>query len=195
MPFAAPLDIGLYANPSNLADVIRQVRDAFNESGDATPIMVGKRYIEWRGIGRAPKVLFVQTPGKLGPPIECGNAASITHGCTVYVHGSEDGDDIGRFDAAYQLGDKVIAAIRRAATGRLEFGAYNDVSPADVDGLGAMLSIAFTYQRDVRHFPGISGLPSATASTVTETPAGMQTGDVGTVETVDVEAEPPEDDE
>lgn len=185
MPFISPTAAGLFAPPSSLAGVIREVRDIFDAAGDATPIMVGRRYLEQVPVGREPRVLFVQTLGKVGPPIELGNAASVTHACDVYCRGPENGDDIERFDAAYALADLVISALRRAATGRLEWGAYDDSSPASVDGYGAEVRFSFLYERDVPHAPAVTAVAQATPSTTAAVPTGMESGEAGEVEAVD----------
>ena len=159
--------------PSTLAAVIQQVIDAFAELGDATPIMVGKHYLEHFGAGFGPRVLFVPEPGagRVDKPINLGNAASVVHSCDVYVRGPENGTDVGRFDAVYYLADLVINALITAAPGRIEWGALRDDSPVNVDMLGAGLVFSFTYQRDVTHAPqpvgarGRWNLPAATAST------------------------------
>ncbi len=162
------------APASNLAAVIGQVRDAFAAIGDATPIMTGKGYLEQFGVGAAPRVLFVPEPkgggGKVGPAIELGNPCSITHSCNVLVRGVESGDDLGRFDATYALGDRVVSLIKTAAPGRVEFGAYLDDSPASVDIAGAGLKFSFTYIRDVRNDAARWGLPAAAADTSAATP-------------------------
>ncbi len=160
-----------YGNPSTLAGVLRQVRDLFAASGDATPIAIGKQYLSSFGVGSAPRVLFVPEPrGAVGPAIEIGNAASMTHSCTAYVRGAESGDDFGRFDAAYALCDKTISSIRRVAAGHLEFGDMNDGSPTDANAYGADVVFAFTYQRDVRHDEAIMSVPSAALDTTPPRP-------------------------
>src|SRR6266571_5337126 len=106
------------APPSNLSVVLGQVRDALAATGDATPVMIGMAYLEQFGVGAAPRVLFVPEPkgggGKVGPAIELGNACSITHSCNVLVRGVESGDDLGRFDSTYALGDRVVSLIKTA---------------------------------------------------------------------------------
>lgn len=154
------------APPSTLAVVLGQVVDAFQAIGDATPIMIGKKYLDDFGVGSAPRVVFVpEVRGKIGPPIEMGNPCSIAHSCNVLVRGAEDGSDLGRFDAAYALGDLVIDLIATAATGRLEWGDFVDDSPTPVDAYGADLALSFTYTRDVRHNARRWALPAAAADT------------------------------
>lgn len=137
--------------PSTLADVIGQVRDAFDAMGDATPIMIGKQYLV-QGVGSSPRVVFVPEPrGRIGDMLELGNAASITHSCNVLVRGPEEGDDLERFRATYALADRVICCIATAAAGRVEWGDYSDASPTDVDAYGAEIAFSFNYTRDVRH--------------------------------------------
>ena len=145
--------------PSTLAVVIQQVIDAFAELGDATPIMVGRHYLEHFGAGFGPRVLFVPEAGagRVDKPINLGNAASVVHSCDVYVRGPENGTDVGRFDAVYYLADLVINAIITAAPGRIEWGALRDDSPVNVDMLGAGLVFSFTYARDVTHAPQPAG--------------------------------------
>lgn len=158
-----PLPSVPYSPPSTLADVLGQIVDNFAAAGDPTPILIGKAY-EAFGVGSAPRVLLAPEPrGKIGPPIEQGNVCSVTHSCNVLVRGLEDGSDLGRFTSAYALGDRLLSAIRRAASGRLEFGDFTDASPTDVDAYGAELAFSFTYQRDVKWDGAIRGLPAAAA--------------------------------
>jgi hypothetical protein len=138
--------------PSNLGEVLRFMVDAFAFIGDATPIEIGAQYIPHFGAGSAPRVLFVpEKKGKIEPPIEAGNAASMVHSCDVAVRFAEDGSDAGRFDGTYRLADRVIDGIDRACAGRVEWGDLRDNSPLNVDGLGADLVFSFTYRRDIRH--------------------------------------------
>lgn len=112
MPLLDPVAAGLEAPPSNLGAVIRQIREVFDAAADAIPVMVGARYLKDR-TGRAPRILFVPGRGTWGPPIELGNAASVTHACEVYVRGGEDGDDIDRWERAYAIADRVLSALDR----------------------------------------------------------------------------------
>jgi len=180
-----------YAAPSNLAVVIGQVRDAFEEMGNATPIMIGKQYLE--NVGAAPRVLFVPEPnGKIGPAIELGNAVSVTHSCDVYIRAEPIADDLERFARAYELSDLVIDCIQTAATGRVEWSDYSDTSPTDTDDTGADIALSFTYQRDVPHSAIRRALAPAGADISGARPA-LPPGDPGTVESIDVTTEPEED--
>lgn len=153
------------ATPSTLADVLRQIVDAMSAMGDATAIQVGKQYLPHLGAGAPPRVLFVPEPkGKIGPPYDIGYAASVTHSCNVYVRGAESGDDIGRFDAAYALSDRIMSLVSTATTGK--GGAESDFaddSPAGVDCYGADVAWSFTYRRDVPHDAARYRLAGATA--------------------------------
>jgi hypothetical protein len=194
MPFIDPVAAGLYARPSTLAGVVRMVKEIFDSAGDATPILVGKRYVDQTPIGRVPRIVFVPDEpgrgGKVGAPIEMGNAASVTHACQARCRGREDGDDITRYDAAYLLADKVVTAIRRAATGRLEFGPYEDTSPTDVDAYGAEISFRFLYERDVPHTPEVVGVAAAPEASDEPVPSGMEHGERGTVDELSVVVTP-----
>lgn len=162
-----------FALPSTLADLIGQVKDAFDAMGDATPIMVGRQYLR-PGAGSAPRVVFVpEQGGRLGDPQELGSAASNSHGCEVRVRAPESGDDIERYRAAYLLGDRVVDCIATAGTGRIEWRNYEDrdESPVDVDaGFGAGVAFSFVYTRDVRHDPTRWALPPATDDTSAAVP-------------------------
>lgn len=141
-----------YGDPSTLADVLAQVRDAFSAVADPTPIMIGKQYVTEFGVGSAPRVLFLpETEGRVGPPSKTGYVASITHGCQVFVRAEESGDDVARFDGAYRLSKRVLGFLAVAGSGRLEWGSFGDSSPLDVDGLGAEVSFGFRYRHDVPH--------------------------------------------
>lgn len=180
------------AAPSNLAAVIGQVGDALGALADATPCMIGKHYLEHFGAGSPPRVLFVpETRGKVGPPTELGFTASITHACDVFVRGPESGDDLGRFDAAYALGDLVIDLIQTAGTGRIEWTDYADGSPTNVDAFGADLAFSFTYTRNVRHDARRWALPAATADTSTKVP-NVPPGVPSSGATIDVTTVPQE---
>lgn len=192
MAFKDPTEAGLFGPPSNLADVVQQVKDAFDLSGDATPIMMGAHYLD-TGPGRTPRVLFVDEPtGTWGEPFEMGNAARVVHSVTVYVAGPElDGDDIGRYRAAYRLADKVMSALRRAASGRLGGGAFGAAGPTKA-AAGAELQFSFTFQRDVLHNAEVVAVAAAPDGTAVQTPAGMVPGELATGVDVGVEVQPPE---
>ncbi len=178
--------------PSHLGVVLRQVAEVFGAAADATPIMVGKRYLEHFGTGSAPRVLFVPEPrGKFGDPIEMGNPCSFTHSCDVYVRGAESGDDISRFDAAYELGDLVASEIARATTGRRGTETnFVDDSPADVDAYGADLAFSFTYRRDVRWATKIVAVAAADADNGTPVPTGPAVGIPAATVAINVTDEP-----
>ena len=66
---------------TDLVGEINNMIDAFAELGDATPILVGKHYLEHFGAGFGPRVLFVPEAGagRIEKPINIGNAASVVH--------------------------------------------------------------------------------------------------------------------
>jgi len=176
---------------STLAAVIGQVIDAFADMGDATPIMVGKLYLE--RVGSAPRIVFVPEPaGKVGPPRELGYSASIAHGCDVYIRGAESGDDLHRFDEAYRLERIVIDCVNTAATGSIEWGARSDNSPTDADAFGAEVKLSFTFTTDVPHDERRWALPAASADASLRR-VGVPPGVPGTVDSVDVTTVPVED--
>lgn len=175
--------------PSTLATVIGQVVDAFAAMGNATPILVGKRYLR-DGVGQDPRVVFVPEPsGQVRPGYELGRAARVVHSCDVFIRGRESGDDLGRFDEAYALADLVIACLATAASGRIEWGEYAEDSPTEEDAYGADVALSFTYARDVAHNAARWALPAATEDT---TPAGplVPPGEAGEVEGVTVTTTP-----
>jgi hypothetical protein len=141
--------------PSTLADVLRQVVQAFDLAYERKiPIQIGGHYKESFGQGGGPKVLFVPEArgGKIASSIQMGNACSYVHAVDVYVRGEDSADDVARFDQAYKLADCVLGAITVAATGRLEFGPVGDDSPTRSPAYGAGIAFSFTYQRDVPHW-------------------------------------------
>jgi hypothetical protein len=150
------------AAPSTLATMIGQVKDAFDAMGDATPIMVGARYLT-EGVGSPPRVVFVpeDRPGKLLPPLKMGNAARMVHACSVYVRAAESGEDIERLSQAYALADLVIDCIETAGTGRIEWSEVTNDCPTDVDAFGAGLKFSFTFARDIWHSAARAALPPA----------------------------------
>lgn len=142
------------AAPSNLAAVIRQAVAAFDAMGNGTPVDVGDWFVGEFGTGSDARVVFAPEmgAGKIGPPHEMGNVASMTHSCDVYVRAAETQDPLTRFDAAYDLADIVIECIQTAGTGRISWGAMSNHSPVKVpSGMGAGLTFAFTFTRDIRH--------------------------------------------
>jgi hypothetical protein len=154
-----------YSTPSTLAAVIGQVKDAFDEMGNATPIMVGATYLE-RGAGIGSRVVFVpeDKPGKLLPPVKMGYAARMVHSCSVYCRAPETGDDITRLADVYALADLVISCVEAAGTGRIEWGETTNDCPTDVDAFGAGLKFSFTFSRDVPHSAARWSLPAATSN-------------------------------
>lgn len=142
------------AKPSTLSAVLRQVRDAFDAMGDATIVQVGAQFREGFGVGGPFRVLFVpETKGSVDDPIEMGNAASLRHGCDLYLRAEiETSDDVSRFDPVVDLAALVIDLIHTAAPGRITWGTCDDDSPVNTDtGMGAGLAIHFEYRHDVRH--------------------------------------------
>ena len=147
-----------------IGNVLRAIVYYFRESGDATPIMVGKQYIAERGTGIDARILFVpESPGDIGPSTDMGHAASVTEACDVHVRAAESGDDVGRYDEASELLGKVLSAIRRTCMGHLELKSYKPTSAANVDAFGAQVSFTFLWKRDVRKDGDIWRVPSATA--------------------------------
>lgn len=175
--------------PSTLATVIGQVIDAFGRMADATPILVGKQYFESFGVGIEPRVLFVpETRSRLGPPLEMGNAASMTHSCQVFVRAKPGGTDVERFAHAYALTDLVVSCLEAAGSGRIQWGELGDASPVDVESVGPELSFGFTFKRDIRHDAARWALPPADLVPNTPVPRPPP-GQAGTVADVDVEVE------
>lgn len=173
MAFKTSTEIGIGRPASTLTDVLRQVSEALSLMADATPVMIGARYLEQNGVGSAPRVLFVPEPagpGTIGPPLEMGNAASMTHSCNVFVRAPESGDDLGRFDALYALTDLVVDLVSTAATGRVTWGAWVGDSPSNVDGPGADGTFSFTYRRDIQHAAARWSLPAAALGTAAPNP-------------------------
>lgn len=182
-----------YGLPSTLATVIGQVRAAFGDMGDATTIMIGKAYLSQNGVGSGPRVLFVpeQRPGRIGPPMKMGNAASISHGCMVYVRAPETGDDLTRLDTAILLADRVIDCVATAAPGRIAWGDYGDDSPTDNDAFGADIELAFSYRRDIRHDEARWSLPPAVADNAAAIPV-LPPGIAAVESTVEINVVPKE---
>lgn len=181
------------AAPSTLADVIAQVVEAFDAMGDATPIMVGKQYLEQFGAGSPPRVVFVpETDGRMGPPIEMGDAASCTHGCQVFVRAAESGDDLERFKNAYELQGEIVSCIAVAGSGRIEWGNHGDGSPVDVDTHGAELTFGFKYRRAIRHSARRWALPAPAADTSARQPL-LPPGEAGTLDSFEIDVTPTEE--
>lgn len=167
------------ANPSTLGDLIFQVKQAFSKMGDSTPILVGRGYLTKNkdgqtNIGSSPRVVFapeaLSGSGKINPPHEMGNAASMVHSCVVYVRAKESGEDLDRWKAVYALADRVIDCIQVAGTGRVAWLTLDDGSPIDSDGFGAELAFGFTFRRDIYHDPARWSLPAADEDTSAQKP-------------------------
>ncbi len=163
--------IRAHAKPSTLADVIKQVRDAFDRMKEFPPgiVMCGKAYKGDRGPGSSPTVLFIPEfgRGKIESPYQMGEAgARVDHTCEVRIRGKESGDDFDRLTDAYNLMDLVIDCLAVACSGRIEWGDFSDDSPTDTDaGYGVELVFSFTYKRDVWHDARRWALPPADADT------------------------------
>ncbi len=166
---------------STLIDVLAAVRDVFSALGNATPIMVGKKYLTDK-IGSPPRVIFVPETGrgKIGPIFELGNSAGCVHSCVVHIRAKESGDDFNRFRAAYALMDLVVDCIQTVATGNIEWtGDLGDASPTDTDGPGCELVFAFLYRRDIAHNAALwalTGWGSDTSGPRPAPPPGVPSG-------------------
>lgn len=146
---------------SSLSDLIRLVSDIFAAVGDGTTFLIGKQYLEQFGAGTPPRILWVPEPDSRQRPAQKLNAdyvASLSHSCTVYVRGAEDGTDAGRFDSAYAIGDLVVNALKLAAPGLVELGDYRETSPLPVDAYGAEVALTFTYTRWIARNPKVWSL-------------------------------------
>lgn len=172
MAFRTPTDLGIGRPSGTLTDVLRQVEEALSLMADGTPIMFGDRYLEQNGVGSPPRVLFVPEAqgGRIGPPIEMGNAARMVHSCNVYVRAPEGGTDLTRYDPLYALTEIVISLISAAGTGRIEWGPWIGDPPAKVDGPGADAMFSFTFVRDIQANAARWALAPATDNTTAPNP-------------------------
>lgn len=160
---------------STLATVLGRVVDLFQAAADATPIQVGKQYLESFGVGSAPRVLFVpEVVGQMGDPLELGEEASTTHGCDVYLRAIESADDIERLAATYDLHNRVVSALKRAGGGRLKFRNYDVQNQSTY---AADLVFSFTYERGHTKDAAIYGVTrvatDTSASGVANPPPGI----------------------
>ncbi len=113
------------------------------------------------------------------------------HSCEVFVRGAETGDDIERFKNAYALLKKVMGCLAVAATGRIEWGSFEDDSPTAEDAFGADLAFDFRFTSAVRHDARRLALAPAAADTSPVSPA-VPPGTPGTVNALDVSVVPKE---
>lgn len=187
------------ALPSNLARVLRQVKDAFGAIGNPTPVMVGTHYLVANGVGGSDeRIVFVpeprESPGAVTDASETGYAAGFLHSCNVHVRAPEGGSmldaDVDRYERLYDLLDLAIDCIRTAAPGRIVFGRVVEESPLDVDGPGVGLVMSFQYFRNVEHNTARWTLASATADASAERPL-VPPGSPGTVDSVSLIVTPP----
>ena len=179
--------------PSDLADVLIQVRDAFDAEGDATPIMCGGNYLERFGAGVDPYIIFVPLTdgGSLEFAGELGDAATTVEGCQVFVRAAPGGDDFDRFKRSKDLAKKVIAHLRVAGTGRITGGSFTDSSPLDSDEYGAEITFGFQFRSAIRHDPARWALDAAGESSTPAQPR-IPPGEAGTLDSLDVEVSPTE---
>jgi len=145
-----------HAEASTLADVIRQIIDAFREAGDSTPIQVGAQHRENFGAGSGPKILFVLSPpggGKLMGGQSLGATASQVYACDVYVRAVEPSTDaLECADALDKLQRRLVDYVSTACSGRIEWGPCSDDSPLRTpSGLGTGYAWSFAYRADIRH--------------------------------------------
>lgn len=141
---------GVKKRPSNLADVLVQVREALDQLGVPCDVLVGRAYEGERAGG--PRVLFVpEVRGKLGPPLDMGFAASHWHGCEVYVRARDTAGDLDRFREAQATVDTIVDYLSVACTGRIEWGEIADNSPTQVETFGAELAFWFSFERQIPH--------------------------------------------
>jgi hypothetical protein len=160
------------APPSPLSTVLGQIAiDVPNATADGTDIKIGKEYLEWFGAGNAgPRVIFVQhRKGRVGPPLEMGDACSFSMGCDMAVRAPETGSDFDRFAGVEILLARMCAWVAVACGGRVEWGDLADDSPLTVDVIGAGLAASFTYTYAVPHDARRWALPPATLDTSAQT--------------------------
>jgi hypothetical protein len=139
---------------SRLADFLRFFADKYSEVGDGIPILVGKKYLDQFGAGSPPRILIVpNAKGRLGPApkLNANYIAGWSQGATVYVRGAEDGTDLGYFDSAEMIAERVMNVLKNTDAGHVELapGDPRDESPLPVDAYGADVAFAFTYTRPV----------------------------------------------
>lgn len=178
--------------PSTVADVLQQVKDAFQDMGNPTPILIGKNYISRGPGGTDARVIIVPyTGGKADTGmIEMGSAGSFSATCEVHVRAKDAADDVERLRQCEALAKLVWDVIRTAAPGRIEGGNLEDISITDVDGNGFELSFSFTYRHDVWHEADRWKLDPVGPDTGAEQPI-VPPGGPGTVDTVTFTAAPP----
>jgi hypothetical protein len=152
--------------PANLGDALELVKAMFSHAGSGVPIQIGAHYDPSKqgggpGAGNPPKITFIpEQRGRIGSAITHGNVASWYHGCDVLVRARPGSTDEQRFKFAYDLADKVIAALASAASGRIEFGSVEDDSPATTDHMGGVgLRFSFVFRRDVAQWDQLWTLP------------------------------------
>jgi hypothetical protein len=140
-----------HKKPSNLADILGKVKAMFDGCGDRTPILIGDQYLD-ANQGNPPRIVFDPEPGngRIGPTIAMGHGvASWTHGCNVHVRSKPGASEEDTFANAYDLADRVIAALAVAGVGRTEFGAVVNDSPTKTNTMGAGLRFSFTFRREI----------------------------------------------
>lgn len=178
--------------PSHLGVILRAIVETIGEAGDGTPVMVGEHYAtKPRGVGSPPHVIIVPEPGggecAIAYAYEMGRAAKQTHACDVIVRAAESGDDVSRYDAAYDLSDLVVSTVRRMCAGRVEFGKPigKYPTPFTVDsGAGVQLSWSFTYDRDIRTADAIAAVKPSPPDNAPDQPQSPP-GTLGTLDDIE----------
>lgn len=154
---------------STLADLIRDVRAVISGAGDTTPLPIGRAFLK-TGVGAPPRwVVVPEGKGKWSSPTRIGaglTVASVTHACKVYIRGAEGATDDSKSDAAYELADRMINALRVVGSSCVEGGDYDNVDPADSASYGAEVILSFRFTRQVARDHKIWNVPATPVSPI-----------------------------
>lgn len=145
------------APPSTLDDVITYVIALLVQCGEAdyphvdgsglTEILVGERYLESDGASRRILILPDEPRGKLGGPLEIGarQIGSWTASATFFVWGDEDADDRDRIREARRIVHRLVAALRTAGVGRIEFAGIERLKETNIVTYGEEFRLEASY--------------------------------------------------
>ncbi len=139
---------------STLSDVFRLIEQVYSLAGDGTPLLVGSEHLDNLGPGSAPRIVFLpDEDGQYDAALKfnAGYVASWKHECGVVVLGVDPGDAEGRFEPAYALADRLVAALKALDPAHLKIGAARpkDASALKAQGPGRAVRFSFVYERNI----------------------------------------------
>jgi hypothetical protein len=148
----------------------------YADAGDTTPVLVGERHLPQ--LGAPARIVLVRAGGKAGGTLRVGdgNIASWGQGFRAYLWGAETVSDLTRYDAADDMLDRFINAVRARVPGRAEITTI-DPTDASVQSYGEHLQVLVTYTRSVPRDAAIWAVPVTPISPPNPMQPNGSTGD------------------